>query len=74
MAAEATVLLVGLETFTVDQGEPLAPIYRNIPTMGTPCVLTRAKTKYQVKQLEREGVAQFQRVESAMIQSYPMKC
>ena len=39
-----------------------------------PRVLTRAKTKYQVKQLEREGVAQFQRVESAMIQTNPMKC
>ena len=47
MAAEAAVLLVGLETsgpqLAVDQGEPSAPIYRCIPTMGTHCVLTRAK-------------------------------
>ena len=52
MAAEAAVLLVGLETsgpqLAVDQGEPSAPIYRYIPTMGTHCVLTGAK-KCQVK-------------------------
>ena len=49
VAAEAAVLLVGLET-SVDQGEPSAPIYRYIPTMGTPCVLTGAK-KCQVKHI-----------------------
>ena len=54
MAAEAAVLLVGLETsgpqLAVDQGEPSAPIYRYIPTMGTHRVLTGAK-KCQVKHI-----------------------